>query len=323
MEIIIEGYTAKYGLPSAHCEYLRDDVEEALEIPMKDLRDNQLAQIEQEVRDAEYHLVRKAGSGGFGSVFEGIRRNDHLTVAVKIIDLEETKDSIEIINREIMALVDGNCCDQLTRYYGSTMLGTKLWICMEFVDGGSIYDKLKRSGPLTEPQCAAVICEVLKGLAFLEQDAKFHRDIKGANILISKKGEVKLADFGATRQLSDTVTKAKTFVGSPYWMAPEVFTQQEYDSKADIWSLGITCLEMALGKPPHFGTVALSLVSLIPRVPPPVLENEDGRWSSAFMDFVAQCLVKDPKQRPAIGSLQESEFVKTAGGPSVLKALAF
>lgn len=312
IEEIINGFKEKFKLPQAHCDYLKVEVEDAFVGCSDRMRKTQLDQIEDEIMESEYYLVRKAGSGGFGCVFQGIRKTDNETVAIKIIDLEETKDSIEVINREILALVDGNCCDQLTRYHGSHSVGTKLWICMEYVDGGSIFDKIRKTGPMTEPQIAAVIREVLKGLLFLEQDDKFHRDIKGANILISKKGEVKLADFGATRQLSDTVSKAKTFVGSPYWMAPEVFTQAEYDNKADIWSLGITCLEMAEGKPPHYGIMPLTLVGLIPRNAPPQLKNEDNRWSDSFVDFVSQCLVKDPKKRPTVNSLTNTDFVKKA-----------
>ncbi len=115
------------------------------------------------------------------------------------------------------------------------MLGTKLWIAMEYVDGGSILDKIKKSGKvLNEEQIAYVVHEVLLGLQFLNMQGKIHRDIKAANILLSKTGQVKLADFGATAQLTDTMTKCSTFVGSPYWMAPEVMTQPNYDGKADV-----------------------------------------------------------------------------------------
>ena len=150
-----------------------------------------------------------------------VRKRDQLPVAIKVIDLEESKDDIQTINKEITALSHGKFCPQLINYYGSVVFGTKLWIVMEYVDGGSILDRIKRK-VLTEEEIAVVVKEVLSGLLYLSNEGKIHRDIKAANILLSRQGQVKLADFGATAQLTDTMTKCSTFVGSPYWMAPEV-----------------------------------------------------------------------------------------------------
>jgi serine/threonine-protein kinase 24/25/MST4 len=319
---LLSTWKIAYGLPDAHCDYLRIDIAEALdEDAAETIQEMQIGQLEDEIKDAEYHLMRKVGEGSFGSVYQGLRLRDKSTVAIKIIDLEDSKENIEVINREIMVLVNSRMCDQLTSYFGSRAFGCKLWIVMEFVDGGSLHDKIKKSGPFSEAQIAYVMGEVLKGLEFLERENKFHRDIKGANVLISKVGRVKLADFGATRELTGSVKAARTFVGSPYWVAPEMLLQNTYDKKVDIWSLGITCLEMATGRPPGYPSLTPALLEKIARDPAPRLENAEGKWSKSFVDFVAQCLVKDPAERGEIRTLQQSDFIKKAGDISLLRGL--
>jgi len=155
-------------------------------------------------------------------------------------------------------------------------------------------------------------------LQFLNLEGKIHRDIKAANILIGKQGYVKLADFGASRQLTDTVAKCNTFVGSPYWMAPEVMMQSNYDGKADVWSLGITCMEMALGKPPHSEVTPMKVMTVIAQAKPPELE---GDFSKPFKEFVAMCLVKDPVLRAPVSKLLKHPFVTKAGGLAKLVEL--
>lgn len=315
-------WKGRYGLPDAHCEYLRDDIAEALdEDTAEELQQYHIQQIEDEIKDAAYLLVCCVGRGTFGSVYKGTRVKDGATVAVKIIDLEESKDSIDVINREIMTLVNSRSCEQLTRYYGSQALGSKLWIVMEFVDGGSLHDKIKKSGPFTEAQIAVIVGEILKGLAFLALEHKFHRDIKGANVLISRTGHVKLADFGATKELTGTSKHAKTFIGSPCWVAPEMLLQNTYDEKVDVWSLGITCMEMAMGEPPFSKSLTPALLASIAHEPAPKLDNSSGKWSKAFVDFVGMCLVKDPAGRGDILRLQQSAFVTGAGDVSLLRGV--
>jgi len=237
-----------------------------------------------------------------------------LLVAIKVIDLEESKDDIQTINKEITTLVNGKACPQLINYFGSIVFGTNLWIVMEYVDGGSILDKIKKK-PLSEQEIAVVVKEVLFGLQYLSMEGKIHRDIKAANILLARNGQVKLADFGASGQLTDTMTKCSTFVGSPYWMAPAVLTQNQYDGKADIWSLGITCYEMCTGHPPSSTVPPLRLVNLIPRAPPPTLPEGS---SPEFIEFVHKCLTKDPGVRPGIKELLKMDFVSKAGKTSTL-----
>ncbi|XP_061640514.1 serine/threonine-protein kinase 24-like isoform X4 [Phyllopteryx taeniolatus] len=214
--------------------------------------------------------LERIGKGSFGEVFKGIDNRTQKVVAIKIIDLEEAEDEIEDIQQEITVLSQ---CDSpfVTKYYGSYLKDAKLWIIMEYLGGGSALD-LMEPGALDETQIATILREILKGLEYLHSEKKIHRDIKAANVLLSEQGEVKLADFGVAGQLTDTQIKRNTFVGTPFWMAPEVIKQSAYDSKNN----------------------------------PPTLE---GNYSKPLKEFVEACLNKEPSFRPTAKELLKHKLI--------------
>ncbi|KAL6064718.1 non-specific serine/threonine protein kinase [Balamuthia mandrillaris] len=257
--------------------------------------------------EKEFQLMEKLGEGSYGSVWKALHRTSGRIIALKKVVVDDDLD--DLINEiNIMKQCQS---PYVVSYFGSYFKDNELWIVMEYCGGGSVSDIMRIvNKTLTEEQIAVVVYYVLNGLSYLHSVRKIHRDIKAGNILLNHKGEAKLADFGVSGQLSDTMAKRQTVIGTPFWMAPEVIQEVGYDVKADIWSLGITCIEMAEMEPPYSNIHPMRAIFMIPSRPPPRL-SDPSKWSKEFNDFVARCLTKDPNERPTAEELLKHPFLKS------------
>lgn len=254
-----------------------------------------------------FEILRPLGRGSYGSVYMATLRETGAVVAVKIIPLTDN-DEIEGIQKEIAILRDCNH-PNIVKYYGSCRAADALWIAMEYCAGGSVSDVMHAVGRPLEEEMIAYICgEALKGLTYLHSTGRVHRDIKCGNILLTEQGDVKLADFGVAAQLTSTLSKRNTFIGTPHWMAPEVIQSSNYDGKVDVWALGITAIEMAETYPPRWRVNPNRVIFMVVRDPAPHLCKRE-QWTLSFQDFISQCLKKDPKSRPTTRLLQQHRFV--------------
>lgn len=264
-----------------------------------------------------FEITQLLGEGSYGSVMKALDKRDGQFVAVKILDIAT---DVSDLKKEIQILID--CKSPYIVAYKGTFAATKqTWIVMEYCDAGSVCDLMSICTlTLSEAQVANVLKQSLLGLEYLHSQKKIHRDIKSGNILLNLEGEAKLADFGVSAQLTATMDRRKTMIGTPYWMAPEVLQSQSYDEKADIWSLGITAMEMALGDPPHSEVHPMRAIFLIPNQPAPTLPDDEP-WSTDFRSFLALCLDKDPTKRPSCTTLLQHPFIANAPGNEIIAEL--
>lgn len=280
---------------------------------LQKLSEESLARQPEEVFD----VLCKLGEGSYGSVYKALHKESGQVLAIKQVpvdtDLQEIIKEISIMQQ----------CDSpyVVKYYGSYFKNTDLWIVMEYCGAGSVSDIMRlRKKTLSEVEIATILCDTLKGLEYLHLRRKIHRDIKAGNILLNTEGHAKLADFGVAGQLTDTMAKRNTVIGTPFWMAPEVIQEIGYDCVADMWSLGITALEMAEGKPPYGDIHPMRAIFMIPTKPPPSFRSPDV-WSPEFIDFVSRCLVKNPEERATASEMLQHEFIQQVKPANILTAL--
>ncbi|KAG6719955.1 hypothetical protein I3842_03G033600 [Carya illinoinensis] len=270
------------------------------------------------VNAKDYKLYEEVGEGVSATVYRALCIPRNQIVAIKVLDLEKCNNDMDGIRREVqtMTLIDH---PNVLRAHCSFTSGHSLWVVMPYMAGGSCLHIMKSAFPegFEEPVIATLLREVLKALVYLHFHGYIHRDVKAGNILLDSNGAIKLGDFGVSAGMFDTGDRQRsrnTFVGTPCWMAPEVMQQLHgYDFKADIWSFGITALELAHGHAPFSKYPPMKVLLMTLQNAPPGLDYErDKRFSKSFKEMVATCLVKDPKKRPTAEKLLKHPFFKQA-----------
>ncbi|KAJ2095233.1 kinase that interacts with cdc31p, partial [Coemansia sp. S100] len=263
-----------------------------------------------------YEKEELVGRGAYGVVYRGRDTTTGRVVAIKILNLDN-EDDFSDMQREINLLSQLRS-PHIAQYYGSFVESSRMWIIMEYASGGSIH-KLMQAGPVEEKYTSSIMYGVLLALEYLHSSGIMHRDIKAANILVTDEGVVQLCDFGVARQVMQASAKSYSFVGTPYWMAPEVIQKgQVYDFKADIWSLGITAYEIATGVPPYAEEDPKRALFLIPRKGPKQLTPEQA--GKDMRDFVDKCLDVDFSRRPSAHDLLKyNKFVRAGHGKHAAK----
>ncbi|KAJ3679204.1 hypothetical protein LUZ60_017215 [Juncus effusus] len=269
------------------------------------------------IREADYELLEPIGDGATASVRRALCVPFREIVAIKIVDLEISNADLTKFSQEAktMILIDH---PNLLNAHCSFVAGQELWVVMPFMAGGSCLHIMKSAYPLGfgETFIATVLRDILRGLDYLHQHGHIHRDVKAGNILVDLNLGVKLADFGSSAFLFDSGDAQKfrnTFVGTPCWMAPEVMQQKDYDYKADIWSFGITALELAYGHSPFKSQSPYQiLIETLTQAPPSLHNTKEKKFSRYFKQMIAMCLLKDPSGRPSAQKLLKHAFFKQA-----------
>lgn len=250
----------------------------------------------------------KVGEGGVGSVYSAVKKDDKRKLALKSLDVS-LKKNLHTVEHEIRMM--RSCVHpNIVTYFGSYSFEDRLWVCMEYMDGGSLTEIISIC-KMTEPQIAAVARNVLKALHYLHSWNRIHRDIKSDNVLLTVDGDIKLADFGYCAEISAETQTRNSVVGTPYWMAPELIRGQNYDARVDVWSLGVMCIEMAEGEPPYLEYPPVRALFLIATNGVPNLQ-EPELWSSLFKDFMEQTLELDAETRAKASDMLKHAFLRFA-----------
>ncbi|CAK6968570.1 myosin-IIIa isoform X3 [Scomber scombrus] len=272
-----------------------------------------------------WEIIETIGKGTYGKVYKVLNKIDGSKAAVKILDpIHDIDEEIEAEYNILKALSDH---PNVVKFYGmyykkDVKCGDQLWLVLELCNGGSVTDlakgMLKRGDRMDEAIIAYILQEALTGLQHLHINKTIHRDVKGNNILVTTYGGVKLVDFGVSAQLTNTRLRRNTSVGTPFWMAPEVIACEQqldstYDARCDVWSLGITAIELGDGDPPLSDLHPMRALFKIPRNPPPTLHQPE-LWSDNFNDFICKCLIKDFELRPNVLDLLQHVFIKKIVG---------
>lgn len=271
------------------------------------------AQTPAEVFLEDFELVGRLGEGSFGCVSKAYHVPSKLTFAIKQIVVDQADDCENIVKE--IDLIRGCASSNVVICLGSFFVSPYLHILMEFCEAGSVADIMRlRQKTLVETEIATILQGALHGLSHMHSKRHIHRDIKAGNVLLSKDGTAKLADFGVAGKMTDSNHKRKTFIGTPFWMAPEVIQEVGHDSLADIWSLGILTIEMAEGRPPHSELHPMRAIFKIASDAAPTLADA-SKWSKELMAFVGLCLVKDPQGRSSAAELLADKFIANAKEP--------
>ncbi|GLD92704.1 hypothetical protein PINS_up001283 [Pythium insidiosum] len=281
---------------------------------------------------SDYQIIEQIGQGAFAKVWKAYCAPKKTHVAIKIMDLEKITTSFEDIRAEVQTMKMTNHPNVL-KCYCSFVHKDQLWLVTQLMNKGSclhVMNWLKKKGMgegLKEEFIAVILNEALKGLQYFHENGQIHRDIKAGNILLDGEGHVVIADFGVSGWMMEGGDRRKnrqTFVGTPCWMAPEVMEQVKgYDYKADIWSLGITALELAKGYAPYARYQPMKVLLLTLQEDPPSLKSydDDGsgqQFSRHYKDMIKVCLQKDPTKRPATSAMLKHSFFKKAGDAAFL-----
>uniref|UniRef100_A0A669AXF8 non-specific serine/threonine protein kinase n=1 Tax=Oreochromis niloticus TaxID=8128 RepID=A0A669AXF8_ORENI len=276
----------------------------------------------------DWDIVETIGKGTYGKVYRVTNKKDGSQAAVKVLDpINDVDEEIEAEYNILRSLPNH---PNVVKFYGmfyksDKLTGGQLWLVLELCNGGSVTELIKsllmRGQRLQEPVIAYILCSALLGLQHLHNNRIIHRDVKGNNILLTTEGGVKLVDFGVSAQLTSARLRRNTSVGTPFWMAPEVIACEQqydysYDARCDVWSLGITAIELADGDPPLAEMHPVKALFKIPRNPSPTLRHPE-EWSRSFSHFISQCLIKDFEARPSVTHLLEHPFIKQAHGKDI------